>query len=709
MIDERTRAALASGKIRPGTLPRSTLLAIREGAVSLDDRPMIRDVDLALKGDREAHGRVVRAIAGTPRRGNPETADLVEYDRRATAFARGLAEAFESVGASYMIAYGLRAPAVGEGAGILLMTADEMISSRGQYVLPFRYEMIVHGRGSIPDAFDLGDRLLKETGLGEFLSYDGWETGCLGVGCTQPDHPYEWSSNFWYEIDDAPRRWMTEEGPIQDYMFGPRVASADVRERYAIVPAPSDPLPREHQLARDANPRSQPMMVNKETMARIIASSPEGIPVGELASRLGLDVERSAEAEDAFMGVLAYLSCRKEIELVNRLTPDGEDYLDADTLVRPKRKLKANPEKSLPYKLVMRDMEGKWRAIPKRRGLEILQSPGTFDGGSIPEHQGHQVAVLGVMTKARKVREADYSVPVWDYNVGRLDTRAVLERLYRDEALRETKSRAYRDDHAIVHSLEADLDRLGARAANPESIPGAPAYAGAAVIAAEAERGRIVWHDASCRDALVTSIVASQAEGGVPKVLTSYASPDGETWVEHHSIVVVAATAEERAPNPPPGGPSHGYEAAWGVYHPEGDEEFYDDINQATGRALALSSSFGVPVRVRMYAGDSRGGWLWGAMLEVTAREVPYQVPAGERRMTQRDFDRAVGRSANPAELEGPFRFPTGRVLYYDRREGRYYDKGTDLYLDDEEAAIATGLMRPRGVDIAAIKHRVMK
>ena len=34
--------------------------------------------------------------------------------------------------------------------------------------------------------------------------------------------------------------------------------------------------------------------------------------------------------------------------------------------------------------------------------------------------------------------------------------------------------------------------------------------------------------------------------------------------------------------------------------------------------------------------------------------------------------------------LEGPFNF-SGRVLYYDVREGQYYDPRTDFYVDQEE------------------------
>jgi hypothetical protein len=37
--------------------------------------------------------------------------------------------------------------------------------------------------------------------------------------------------------------------------------------------------------------------------------------------------------------------------------------------------------------------------------------------------------------------------------------------------------------------------------------------------------------------------------------------------------------------------------------------------------------------------------------------------------------------------LEGPFSF-SGRVLYYDTREGQYYDPRTDFYVSNEEMAV---------------------
>ena len=35
--------------------------------------------------------------------------------------------------------------------------------------------------------------------------------------------------------------------------------------------------------------------------------------------------------------------------------------------------------------------------------------------------------------------------------------------------------------------------------------------------------------------------------------------------------------------------------------------------------------------------------------------------------------------------LEGPFFYANGRVLYYDTKEGQYYDPLTDYYVDQEE------------------------
>jgi hypothetical protein len=38
--------------------------------------------------------------------------------------------------------------------------------------------------------------------------------------------------------------------------------------------------------------------------------------------------------------------------------------------------------------------------------------------------------------------------------------------------------------------------------------------------------------------------------------------------------------------------------------------------------------------------------------------------------------------------LEGPFFYATGRVLYYDPKEGEYYDPLTDYYVPADEIAL---------------------
>jgi hypothetical protein len=38
-------------------------------------------------------------------------------------------------------------------------------------------------------------------------------------------------------------------------------------------------------------------------------------------------------------------------------------------------------------------------------------------------------------------------------------------------------------------------------------------------------------------------------------------------------------------------------------------------------------------------------------------------------------------------DLEGPFHYPNGRVLYYDTRAGEYWDPCTDFYVPGDEVA----------------------
>ncbi len=35
--------------------------------------------------------------------------------------------------------------------------------------------------------------------------------------------------------------------------------------------------------------------------------------------------------------------------------------------------------------------------------------------------------------------------------------------------------------------------------------------------------------------------------------------------------------------------------------------------------------------------------------------------------------------------LEGPFTYPNGQVLYYDPKEGQYWDPTTDFYVENDD------------------------
>ena len=48
------------------------------------------------------------------------------------------------------------------------------------------------------------------------------------------------------------------------------------------------------------------------------------------------------------------------------------------------------------------------------------------------------------------------------------------------------------------------------------------------------------------------------------------------------------------------------------------------------------------------------------------------------------EMDAMRDRYGPRAGLEGPFNF-SGRVLYYDTKEGQYYDPRSDFYIDSEE------------------------
>jgi hypothetical protein len=56
-------------------------------------------------------------------------------------------------------------------------------------------------------------------------------------------------------------------------------------------------------------------------------------------------------------------------------------------------------------------------------------------------------------------------------------------------------------------------------------------------------------------------------------------------------------------------------------------------------------------------------------------------------------IDRTVYTDLSAEGLEGPFVFPTGAVLYYDPREGRYYDRRTDMYVSNKDMLVHYGLV----------------
>lgn len=47
------------------------------------------------------------------------------------------------------------------------------------------------------------------------------------------------------------------------------------------------------------------------------------------------------------------------------------------------------------------------------------------------------------------------------------------------------------------------------------------------------------------------------------------------------------------------------------------------------------------------------------------------------------------GREYGPRKgLEGPFSFINGMTLYYDPKEGQYYDPTTDFYIEHDDMAV---------------------
>jgi len=59
---------------------------------------------------------------------------------------------------------------------------------------------------------------------------------------------------------------------------------------------------------------------------------------------------------------------------------------------------------------------------------------------------------------------------------------------------------------------------------------------------------------------------------------------------------------------------------------------------------------------------------------------------AGHRTLDMIDKEKYPNRENQG--LEGPFRQQSGHVLYYDTKQGKYYDPSRDMYVEDDELQI---------------------
>jgi len=83
--------------------------------------------------------------------------------------------------------------------------------------------------------------------------------------------------------------------------------------------------------------------------------------------------------------------------------------------------------------------------------------------------------------------------------------------------------------------------------------------------------------------------------------------------------------------------------------------------------------------RVGLYGGRIREGSHLGR--KASARQHHEEMMA-KFRMPRLDRDRYTPLKG----MEGPFQFKGGEILYYDPREGKYYDRDADMYLSDRDA-----------------------
>lgn len=145
---------------------------------------------------------------------------------------------------------------------------------------------------------------------------------------------------------------------------------------------------------------------------------------------------------------------------------------------------------------------------------------------------------------------------------------------------------------------------------------------------------------------------------------------------------------EEYAQKHSPRDPSKVYKLAYAFYPPKRDQ------NDPDAYKLPVMDVIDGMLTLIPKAVASAKGYLHGA------RGVQMHGTAAQKRsalLRLEKFTRQIQACEDRIEvmdgyshrkgLEGPFRFRSGKVLYYDPREGAYYDPSTDMYLDYEEFA----------------------
>lgn len=114
------------------------------------------------------------------------------------------------------------------------------------------------------------------------------------------------------------------------------------------------------------------------------------------------------------------------------------------------------------------------------------------------------------------------------------------------------------------------------------------------------------------------------------------------------------------------------------------------------GEVVTVKSAGG---EVTSYDGMVFVKWADGVFRQVHA-EYLRLAPVPKTASSNAEFVRSVhNRGRMPAVdlseyppirgMEGPFRYPSGKILYYDPREGAYYDRKTDMYLGRNEKLAA--------------------